>query len=163
MALLAFLAPLLAASTMAVGGTTQIKADNVHYDRKNGMSFFSGHVSVADERYQMYADRAYVFMGPSNDLKRVVALGHVAITNDTKRAYGTRATYFREQGFVVLSAGSNGVAEVRNEAPSGAQVLKGRKIRFWTATEQVEVEDATITAPTSGSARDLKKRMGGGW
>lgn len=156
------LAAALASANVSTGGTVRITADVTRYDRKEGMAFLSGHVSVSDAQYQMHADRAYVFMGETNDLKRVVALGNVAITNDTKRAYGARASYYRRPGYVVLSSGSNTVAEVRNETPSGAQVLRGNKIRFWTESEQIEVLEANITTPMSGSAMDgLKKRMGG--
>jgi len=136
-------------------GMAKITSDSTYYDRKEGFAYFGGHVYVEDTQYQLHADRAYVFMSASNDLQRIVALGNVAITNGTKRAYGTKASYYRNPGMVVLSAGDGKAAEVRDETGSGNQVVRGRKIKFWTGSEQVEVVDAELTAPSSGGADGL--------
>ena len=159
--------PILIAAVSAVttnavptNATTRITAGNTYYDRKEGFAYFSGKVTVEDPQYQLHADRAFVYMGGTNDLKRIVALGHVAITNETKRAYGAKATYYREKGMVVLSSDEGIVAEVRDEAPNGAQVVRGKKIKFWTGTRQVEVVDAEITAPSGGGLDAVKGMMG---
>ena len=136
------------------GGTAKITSGSAYYDHKEGYAYFSDKVSVEDAEYQLHADRAYVFMDGTNALKRVVAIGHVAMTNGTKRAYGEKATYYRQSGMVVLTASETTPAEVRDEAKGGAQVVRGKKIKFWTGTRQVEVQEAWITAPTSGNARE---------
>ena len=141
---------LFAAASVVSNGTTRIDAARVRYDRKEGIAVFSGGVSVADPQYEMHADRAFVFTGATNDLRRVVAFGNVAITNGTRRAYGSKASYYRKSGMVVLDAGEDGPAEVRDEGPNGAQVLRGKKIKFWTGSQQVEVVEAEITAPSAG-------------
>ena len=140
--------------------TTRITAGSTYYDRKEGFVFFKGNVAVIDPQYQLHADRAFVYTGATNDLRKIVALGHVAITNETKRAYGARASYFRESGMVVLHAGDGIAAEVRDETPNGDQVVRGRKIKFWTGTRQVEVVEAEITAPSQGGLDALKETMG---
>ena len=115
---------------------------------------------VDDVKYKLHADRAYVFMSGSNDLHRIVAMGNVAITNETKRAYGTKASYYRDPGMVVLYGGEGQAAEVRDETPKGAQVVRGKKIKFWTESEQVEVMEAEISAPSSGGVKALKGALG---
>ena len=153
-------AVILLASTATVGKTAKISSDSAYYDRKEGFAYFSGHVFVDDEKYKLHADRAYVFMNGSNDLHRIVALGNVAMTNETKRAYGAKASYYRDPGMVILYSGDGITAEVRDETPKGSQVVRGRKIKFWTGSEQVEVLEAEISAPSSGGIGDLKGVIG---
>ena len=148
---------LLAAAGVASNGTTRITSAKVNYDRKEGFACFSGGVTVEDPTYVLHADRAFVFTGETNDLKKIIALGRIAITNENRRAYGAKATYFRNSGAVVLSSGDGIVAEVRDVGPDGDQVLRGRKIKFWTGSRQVEVVEAEITAPATGA----KDGMGG--
>ena len=145
-----------AAVNVSTGGTARITSATTYYDRKEGFAYFSGNVFVDDEKYQLHADRAYVFMSGSNDLHRIVALGHVAMTNETKRAYGAKASYYRDPGMVVLYSGDGVAAEVRDETPKGNQVVRGKKIKFWTNSEQVEVLEAEITAPSAGGLGVLK-------
>ena len=138
------------ASTTTVGGSAKITSASTYYDRKEGYALFSGGVAVDNGEYQMHANRAFVFMDANNELKRIVALGDVVVTNGTKRASGGKASYYREPGMIVLTAAEGGVAEVRDEKEGGAQVVRGKKIKFWTATEQVEVLEAVLTAPVDG-------------
>ena len=143
------------AATVAIGAATsgrpaRITSATTYYDRKEGFAYFSGHVFVDDERYKLHADRAYVFMDGTNELHRIVAIGNVAMTNDTKRAYGVKVSYYKEGGMVVLYGGEGRPAEVRDESKEQDQVVKGRKIKFWIDSEQVEVMEADIQAPTSG-------------
>ena len=140
--------------------TTRITAGSTYYDRKEGFAYFSGKVTVEDPRYQLHADRAFVYMGETNDLRRIVALGGVAITNETKRAYGAKASYYRDTGMVVLYAGDETAAEVRDETPDGSQVVRGKRIRFWTTARQVEVIEADITAPSKGGMEAARGMFG---
>jgi len=130
----------------------KITSASTYYDRKEGFAVFTGKVHVDDVQYQLHANKAYVFFDGTNQLHRIVAIGGVAITNDTKRAYGGKASYYKKTGMVVLYAGQNGIAEVRDESKVEDQIVKGSKIKFWVNSEQVEVLDARISAPTSGAA-----------
>lgn len=151
---------LLAAMNMGSGGSTRITAGNTYYDRKEGFACFSNGVFVDDPEYKLRADRAFVYTGETNDLKRIVALGHVAITNATKRAYGAKATYFRNSGAVVLTSGDGITAEVRDVGPDGDQILRGKKIKFWTRSHQVEVLEAEIIAPQKRGFDGVKDMFG---
>ena len=97
----------------------------------------------------------------SSEVRRIVALGHVAMTNEMRRAYGAKATYSKKQGLVVLYSGDGITAEVRDESKAQPQIVRGKRIRFWLGTEQVEVDEADLTggAP-SGGAESLKKALG---
>ena len=130
----------------------KITSKSTYYDRKEGIGVFTGDVSVDDEEYQMHAGKVYLFMKGTNELERIVAVGNVAMTNGTKRAYGAKVSYYRDPGLVVLYSGDGITAEVRDTAKGGDQVVRGRKIRFWTDAEQVEVLEAEITAPTDAAA-----------
>ena len=138
----------------------RITSATTYYDRKEGIVFFDRNVYVDDEQYQLHADKAYVFLDGTNDVRRIVAIGNVAMTNDTKRAYGAKVSYYKEGGMVVLYSGDGITAEVRDESKEQDQVVRGRKIKFWIDTEQVEVTEADISAPTSGFGKDgLKKAL----
>lgn len=140
----------------------KITSDSTVYNRKEGVACFRGNVFVDDEQYQLHAERVFVMMEGTNELKRIVAIGNVAMTNEMRRAYGHKVTYSRKNGLVVLYSGEGITAEVRDEGKEGDQVVRGGKIRFWIDSEQVEVDEADITAPASagGGANSLKKVIG---
>ena len=127
----------------------RITAATTYYDRKEGVAILTGNVYVNDDEYQLHADKAFVFMNGTNDLERIVAVGNVAMTNENKRAYGAKVSYYRNRGMVVLHSDENRAAEVREVKPDGDQIVRGRKIRFWIDSEQVEVLEAVIDASTS--------------
>lgn len=133
----------------------KITAKKTFYDRKQGVAYFEGSVCVDDEQYKMNADKVYVFLDGTNDLRRIVAIGNVAMTNEMRRAYASKASYYKRNGMVVLDSGSGITAEVRDESKSDAQSVRGKKIKFWLSSEQVEVIDADITAPSAGAKGGL--------
>lgn len=128
----------------------RITSASTFFDRKEGVGIFEGRIHVDDEEYQLHADKAFVFMEGTNELKRIVAIGNVAITNEMRRAYGGKASYYRDNGMVVLYSDKDRPAEVREIKKDGDQVVRGSKIKFWVDSEQVEVIDADITAPSGG-------------
>ena len=97
----------------------------------------------------------------AGDVRRVVAIGNVAMTNDAHRAYGAKATYSKKNGLVVLYSGDGITAEVRDESKAQPQIVRGKRIRFWIDSEQVEVDEADLTgAAPSGGAGTLRKALG---
>ena len=143
------------------GRPAKITSDSTIYNRKEGIASFEGHVHVDDEQYQMHADRVYLFLEGTNELKRIVALGNVAMTNEARRAYGAKATYSKKNGLVVLYSGDGITAEVRDESKEQPQIVRGKRIRFWVGSEQVEVDEADLTgAAPAGGADSLKKALG---
>ena len=97
----------------------------------------------------------------AGDVRRVVAIGHVAMTNDAHRAYGAKATYSKKNGLVILYSGDGITAEVRDESKAQPQIVRGKRIRFWIDSEQVEVDEADLSgAGPSGGVGTLKKALG---
>ena len=143
------------------GRPAKITSDTTIYNRKEGIASFEGHVYVDDEQYQMHADKVFLFLEGTNELRRVVAVGHVAMTNDTRRAYGAKATYSKKNGLVVLHSGDGITAEVRDESKGEEKIVRGKRIRFWIGAEQVEVDEADLTGTApAGGADSLKKALG---
>ena len=137
-----------------------ITADRTDYDRKEGVVLFDRNVYVDDAQYQMHADRLFLFLDGTNDLKRLVAIGHVAITNEDKRAYCARATFNKKLGRVVMYSSDEITAQLHEEGKKGSDV-KGEKITFWLDSEQVEVENPVITMPGGiGGKESMKKILG---
>ena len=140
-------------------GPPRITSNKVYYDRKEGYAVFTGKVHVDTEEYQLHTKKAYVFFEGTNELKRIVASGGVAITNGLKRAYGSRASYYRNTGMVILYGDSKTVAEVHDGTKGEDQTVRGSKIKFWTMSEQIEVLDARISSPVSGGMDTIKSGL----
>lgn len=137
-----------------------ITADRTDYDRKEGVVLFDRNVYVDDAQYKMHTDRLFLFLDGTNDLKRLVAIGNVAITNENRRAYCARATFNKKLGRIVMYSSDEITAELREEGKKGSEV-KGEKITFWIDSEQVEVENPVITMPGGFGGKDsLKKAVG---
>ena len=158
--LCAALAQAVSAKDKAPSRDAIITADRTDYDRKEGVVLFDRNVYVNDEQYQMHTDRLFLFLDGTNDLKRLVAIGNVAITNENRRAYCARATFNKKLGRIVMYSSDEITAELREEGKKGSEV-KGEKITFWIDSEQVEVENPVITMPGGFGGKDsLKKAMG---
>ena len=142
------------------GRDAKITSETMSYDRKEGILFFDRKVYVDDEQYQMHADRVYVFLSGTNDVKRLVALGNVALTNEFRSAACDKAVYVKAASKVVLYAPEGGVATLRDESEKGGTIT-GSKITFWLDSEQVEVQQSDITVPGGAfKANDAKKLLG---
>lgn len=136
--------------------TVKIDAPSAYYDKKEGFVAFRGGVSFEDGEYQLHSDRVFVFTDASNSVRRVVALENVAVTNGPKRAYGIKASYYKQTGMVVLYGNADTPAIVRDESRVDDQEIVGEKIKFWVNSKQIEVLKAHIKAPVKGND-DLKK------
>jgi lipopolysaccharide transport protein LptA len=142
------------------GRDAVITADRTDYDRKEGIILFDRNVHVDDEQYQMHADRLFVFLDGTNDLKRLVAIGNVAITNEDKTASCARATYHKSSHRIVMYGNKDAKARLHEGANKGSTVL-GDRITFWLNSEQVEIEGPAVTLPGGAmkgkSPKDLLK------
>lgn len=133
------------------GRPAVITADRTDYDRKEGVILFDRNVYVDDEQYQMHADRLFVFLDGTNDLKRLVALGNVSITNDAKSAACAKAVYNRAaQRITMFSDGSeNGVAWLRDAGSKAgdASEIQGARITYWLDSGLASVDKIVVTLP----------------
>ena len=142
------------------GRAAVITADRTDYDRKEGIILFDRNVYVDDEQYQMHAERLFVFLDGTNDLKRIVALGNVAITNETKAAGCSKAVYTKAASRIVLYGDEQHPAWLRDAGgkKGDASEIKGRRITYWFDSETATVEGSIVTVPGvkgKGGAKDL--------
>ena len=133
------------------GRPAVITADRTDYDRKEGVILFDRNVYVDDEQYQMHADRLFVFLDGTNDLKRLVALGNVSITNDSKSAACAKAVYNRAaQRITMFSDGSDdGVAWLRDAGSKAgdASEIQGERITYWLDSGLASVDKIKVKLP----------------
>ncbi|MBR1871183.1 MAG: hypothetical protein IJ802_05095 [Kiritimatiellae bacterium] len=140
------------------GRDAVITASRTDYDRKEGVIFFDKDVYVDDEQYQLHADSLYVFLDGTNDLKRIVALGNVSMTNDLRSANCNKATYLKATGKIVLYGSRDTPAVLREDGPDEKEA-SGEKITFWLDSEEVNVERPVIKLPGSAVRGGGKKNL----
>ena len=144
----ALLAALVLTNSIAqIENPVRISADRTFYDREHSVIVFTGHIKVEDDSAALYADKAIVAMNETNSINRVVAIGNIAVTNGTRRAYGERVLYRTSKHLAVVYGSSNCVARVVDETPRGDREVRGNKLRFWTDSEQVEIVEAEMSSP----------------
>ena len=129
-----------------VGESLKVTSRSSDFDRKEGVVMFEGDVVVkyADD-CTMCSDRLYLFLSGSNELSRVVAIGNVSITNDTRTGICPMATYRRRKNEIEMRGNAAGELAKFVEQGNEAGALEGTRIRFWLDSEQVEVEDSRIS------------------
>ncbi len=132
------------------GREAVITAERTDYDRKEGVILFDRNVYVDDEQYQMHSDRLFVFLDGTNQLKRLVAIGNVSITNDNKTAWCMRASYNKALSRIIMYGDDTRKALLREEGKKGGSTVMGDKITFWLDSEQVEIEGPAVSMPGGG-------------
>ena len=142
--------------------SVKITRERTDYDRKEGVIMFDRNVCVDDVEYKMHANQLYVFLDGTNDLKRIVAIGNVAITNETRVGTCAKAAYTKSTSKIVMYGdGASVMARLEDNGKNRSSV-EGRKITFWIDSEQVEVEGSTVTldAGKLGGKDGAKKLLG---
>ena len=131
--------------------SARITSRTADLDRKEGIVMFEGDVKV---RYSndctMCADKLYVFLAGTNELNRIVALGNVSITNDTRTGTCAMATFKRKRSEIEMFGNDKGMLARLVEGGNDASALAGARIKFWLDAEQVEVEDSRISTEQKG-------------
>lgn len=129
-----FLSPGPSASTNGAGMT--ITSDRTEFDYKEFVVAFDGHVHVVDPQFAMDSDRMFVFLEGTNQLKRIVAIGHVDMQQTDRHATCDKAVYERDSGKVVMTG--NPVLSRGNDR------AKGRVITIWLSDQRVIMENGQM-------------------
>lgn len=147
---------LAAAAVSAPAGTNNvtITAQHADYDRKQGVIFFEGQVVAADAEFNLHADKLYIFLSGTNELRRIVALGNVAITNENRSGVCARSQYLASEQRVVMFGEKDIPARLIDNGGRHSEVA-GSKITFWINSEQMEVEQPVVTVENDGENRSL--------
>ena len=133
-------------ATARTGRDAVITSERTDYDRKEGIILFDRNVFVDDEQYQMHADRLFVFLDGTNDLKRIVAIGNVSITNEARTASCAKAVFTKAASKIVMYGDEASNAKLADPSQRGG-VVEGKKITFWLDAEQVSVEGSSVNLP----------------
>ena len=113
------------------------------FDRSEGVVMFEGDVLVDyGGEGSMASDRLFIFMKGTNELSRIVAVGHVAVTNGTRVGSCATAVYHRQSGEIEMYGDGKGVLAEFGDTSEGGSSAAGTHIRFRLGAEQVEVEDS---------------------
>ena len=122
----------------------RIRSAACDIDRDAGVTLFETNVVVTHADTTLCADRVFAFAVASNQLSRIVADGHVAVTNGLRTGACNLAVYRRARGEMVMFGAKDGPKARLAETGERANELEGDRIRFWVDSEQVEVENAAL-------------------
>ena len=139
----------------------KVTSERSTYLRKEGVLDFDGNLFVDDVEFKMHADEVTLFLGGTNELKRIVAIGNVAVTNELRSGTCAKATYNKALSRVILYGDeAKGITAKLNDNGKRKSQVEGRKITFWIDTEQVEVDGSVITVDVgNGDMKDSAKRF----
>ena len=136
--------------------SARIRSVSSDFDRKAGVVLFDGNVVVEyGSDYTLCADRVFAFLAASNRLSRVVAVGNVVISNETRVGTCALATYRKKKGEIEMFGSKEGVRAHLVERGANASEVEGDRIRFWLDSEQVEVSNSAISAEHDGKENVL--------
>jgi lipopolysaccharide export system protein LptA len=86
---------------------------------------------------KMTSDKMTVYFTDKNEIKTIVAVGNVVITQDTKKAMSERASYNATQEVLILTGAPAVIS-------SGASTSQGKKITYWIKENRTVIEGATV-------------------
>jgi len=132
----------------------RIRSRRSDFDRLEGVAMFEDHVVVEyDADFTLTSDRLFAFLVSSNRLDRIVATGHVTITNESRVGGAAMATFTKSVNVVNLYGDGKGPAWLRDRPNEVA----GSRIRFKLDSEEVEVTRPIFSVENKGQPRDLVK------
>lgn len=131
------------------GGMT-ITSDRIEFDYKEMVIAFDANVHVVDPQYEMRSDRMLVFLEGTNQIKRIIAIDHVDISQPDRHATCDRAVYERASGEMVMTG--NPVLT------RGADRVTGAKITVFVNDSRVIIEGGgrVNLSPETMKSRDIK-------
>ena len=122
-----------AASTNGGGMVITSERMELDYKETNAMVIaFDENVRVTDPQYTMTADRMLVFLEGTNQIRRIIAVGHVDVAQPDKHATCEKAVYEHATGEIVLTGNP-----VLNR---GADRVVGARIIVYQNDQRVVVE-----------------------
>lgn len=150
--------PVLIAALQFTGGKGEyvmIASDRCDFDRNEGVAYFDGNVRVDyNPGYIMTADNLYAFFEGTNRLDRIVAVGNVSVTNDNRFGTCDRAIFRRPSSEIEMYCASDDSPATLVDP--GTSSVRGKRIKFWVTSEQVEVVGSEITI---NKGKDMKEGL----
>ncbi len=135
---------------------TKITADKMEYNYKEAVAIMTDNVVVDDERFNLTADRLYVFMDGTNSLSQLVVMGNVKVKNENRRAVCDKAVYTKAENRLILV----GHAKLTNTDDDGKESsVAGDKITIWTDDQRMEVYPRPVLTIPAGATDGMKGMM----
>lgn len=123
---------------------TRITAKRMEYDYKEAVALFDEDVVVTDPKFRMTSEKMIVFFQGTNEMKQLVVIGNVSISNDNRIAVCEKAVYTKATGQIVMT----GKAALQRVGQGEDGKVTGDRITIWVDEERIEVyPGATLTLP----------------
>lgn len=137
---------------------TKITADHMEYNYKESVAILTDNVVVDDARFNLTADKLFVFLESANTLDRLLVIGNVKVTNEDRRAECDKAVYIKAEERLVLSGHAKLQSVDKNGKP---RTVAGDKITIWTkkGDQRMEVYPNPELIIPAGSTDGLKDMM----
>jgi lipopolysaccharide transport protein LptA len=131
--------------------TTEIHADEAFFDSNKSMGIFSGHVKVADPRFNIQADKLTVFIskGENQGLEKAIAEGNVAVVRDRADRNGGTPNRTAGRAETATYTAASGNVELRGMP----RVQQGLNTHIATSPDTVMVINQDGQLSTHGPSR----------
>ncbi len=139
-------------STPTPDELTIITSDKLTYDAERQFIVFENNVVVRDPSLKMTADHMTVNLGEDQEVKSILAVGNVVLTQEDRQAWAQRASYDLDEGIIVL--------EGEPRVMRGRDLLAGDRITFWRDDQRMVCEPHArlVIQPDSEGIRNGLKR-----
>lgn len=111
---------------------TVITSERLTYDGERHFIVFERNVVINDASMNMTADHVTVGLDQDNNIRSILAVGNVVMTEEIHRAWAQRATYNVVTGVVVL--------EGEPRVMRGRDLIAGERITFWRNEQRMLCE-----------------------
>jgi len=132
----------------------ELRSRRADYDHQNGVAMFDGDVELRGREkkndYTLDAGQAFAFLSGTNELRRVVALGGVAVRSGDREGFCDRAVFTKRDSKIVMYGDGESVTARLVDNSKRRSEVEGVRITFWTDSEQVEVVDSKVSLDTNG-------------
>ena len=129
-----------------------ITSAKIEFDNKEGVILFDENVVVDDAQFLMSSDRLLVFMEGTNEVRQIMAVGHVNITNENRTASCDKAVYTKLDGRIVMT----GNAHLKQQGKEMGDVT-GEQITIWVDDERMVVTPGRVVLPPGSFNKGERK------
>ena len=147
-------APGKAAKAAVAERESVITSAKIEFDNKEGVILFDENVLVDDAQFLMRSDRLLVFMEGTNDVRQIMAIGHVNITNENRAASCDKAVYTKKDGRIVMT----GNAHLKQQGKEMGDVT-GDQITIWVDDERMIVTPGRVVLPPGSFNKGEQKLL----
>lgn len=137
-------------------GDTKISAERMEYNYAESVVVMTDKVVVADPQFHLTSDKLFIFFEGTNSLNQIVVMGHVAVSNENRRAFCDKAIYTRDEGKLVMEGNAK-----LNQVQDDGKVFSvdGDRITIWVDQQRMEVYPNPEIVIPAGSLNSESKSL----